>query len=254
MCGFCFPLRAGKLSIDNRLAIERSLTAEYATLKVVLPQAKRALVIHPDGSFDQQAWADKVIDNGPCAHVGDEVQITRVLFKPKKIVFEINGGTHHGHWYDHVEVGMGGAMSPVSTDQNGGRPQGSRVALVFPHGVPPLKSAEIRHMLSGVFDFSKHSASELYFDRLPAPVQKAIKEKRAIKGMNHDEVVMALGKPQDKSRQTNSKGDEIESWVYGTPPGKLVFVTFDEGKVTQVKESYAYLGGRTSPPLPPVIR
>jgi hypothetical protein len=243
------------LSIDNRLAIERSMTAEYATLKVVLPHAKKPLVIHPDGSFDQQAWGDKVIDNGPSGNVGDEVQITRVLIKPKKIIFVINGGGRHGHWWEHIQVGMGGAMTPISTNQSGQQQQqGSRVALVFPHGVPPLDAAQIRQMLSGVFDFSKHSAAELYFDRLPAPVKKAIKEKRAIKGMNRDEVVMALGNPHDKSRQTKSNGDQIESWVYGTPPGKMTFVTFDEGKVTEIKESYAYLGGRTSPPLPPVIR
>lgn len=229
------------------------MTAEYATLKVVLPHSKKALAIHPDGSFDQSAWENAVYENGPCARVGDEVQITRVLIKPKEIVFEINGGSHHGHWYDHIEVGMGGTMAPVATNQNGSQPQGSRVALVFPHGVPPVQPAEIRQMLSGVFDFSKHSAADLYFERLPAPIQKAIKEKRAIKGMDREEVVLALGKPNGKSRQTDTNGDEIESWIYGEPPGKMIFVTFDEGKVTKVEQSYAYLGGHTSPPLPPVI-
>ncbi|MGH9581721.1 MAG: hypothetical protein ACRD4O_02155, partial [Bryobacteraceae bacterium] len=201
--GLCFPLHAGKLSIDNRLAIERGMTAEYATLKVVLPHSKKPLAIHTDGSYDQSAWEDAVQDNGPCAHVGDEVQITRVIIESKKIVFEINGGSHSGHWYDHIQVGMGGAMTPVETNQNAGQLQGSRLALVFPHGVPPLEPAEIRQMLSSIFDFSKHSAADLYFDRLPAPVQKAIKEKRAIKDMDRDEVVLSLGKPRDKSRQTN---------------------------------------------------
>jgi hypothetical protein len=234
------------------MAIERGMTAEYVTLKVALPHAKKPLIIHPNGSYDKSAWDSAMIDDGPCARVGDEVQITRVTIESKKIIFEINGGGHNGHWYDHVQVGMGGGMAPVETNQNAQQPGGSHIALVFPGGVRPMKPAEIRQMLSTVFDFEKHSASDLYFDRLPAPIKKAIKEKRAINGMNQDQVLLALGRPRDKSRETNSDGDEIESWVFGDPPGKLIFITFDEGKVVKIEESYAYLGGRTSPPLPPV--
>ena len=47
-------------------------------------------------------------------------------------------------------------------------------------------------------------------------------------------------------------GDSIEEWVYGQPPGKVTFVKFDEGKVVNVEESYANVGGATAPPLPPV--
>ena len=37
-------------------------------------------------------------------------------------------------------------------------------------------------------------------------------------------------------------GAELEDWVYGTTPGKIVFVTFDGSKVVKVKEEYAGLG------------
>jgi hypothetical protein len=252
LLGFASLVRAGKLSIDDRLAIERGMTAEYATLKVALPRAKKPLVIHPDGSYDKSAWESAMYDGGPCARPGDQIQITRVLIEAKKIVFEINGGTHSGHWYDHVQVGMGPDLSPVTTNQSAQQAQGSNIALVFPGGVPALQPAQIRQMLSSVFDFEKHSASDVYFDRLPAPVKQAIQEKRAITGMDRDEVLMAMGKPRNKSRETDENGDEIEDWIYGDPPGKITFVTFDEGKVVKIEESYANLGGRTSPPLPPV--
>ena len=162
---------------------------------------------------------------------------------------EINGGSRGGHWYDHVEVGMNGGMSPVTNNPNG-QANGTRIALVFPGSVPSLKAADIRQMLSPVFDFEKHSAAEQYVDRLPEPIKKAIKEQRAVTGMDHDQVLLALGKPRSKSRETNPDGDAIEDWVYGDPPGKVTFVRFNEGKVVKVEDSYANIGGTTAPPLP----
>jgi hypothetical protein len=106
-------------------------------------------------------------------------------------------------------------------------------------------------MLAAVFDFEKHSASEQYVDKLPEPVKKAIKEQRVIEGMDRDQVMLALGKPRSKSRETNKDGDEIESWIFGDPPGKMTFVKFSEGKVVEMKDSYANIGGTTAPPLPP---
>jgi outer membrane protein assembly factor BamE (lipoprotein component of BamABCDE complex) len=105
-------------------------------------------------------------------------------------------------------------------------------------------------MLAPIFDFEKHSATEQYMDKLPEPVKKAIKEQRAIEGMDRDQVLLALGKPHNKSRETNKEGDELEDWMYGEPPGKVTFVTFNEGKVVKIQESYANVGGTTAPPLP----
>ncbi len=190
-------------------------------------------------------------ENGPAARLGDEVQITGVDIQQNRIILQINGGTRSGRWYDHVQVGMGGNQSPVRTGQNGQAATGSHVALVFPQSVPSLKAAEIRQMLAPLFDFEKHSASEQYMDKLPEPVRKAIKEQRAMEGMDKDQVLLALGKPRNKSRETTAQGDELEDWIYGDPPGKMTFVRFSEGKVMKVSESYANVGGMTSPPLPP---
>ena len=249
----CPAARADKLSFDEQLEIERGLTAEFATMKIALPHSKKALVIHSDGTYDKSAWNLAIQDNGPAARLGDEIQITRVQIESNKILFEINGGTHSGHWYDHVQVGMGGTYSPVGTQQNRQQPtaNGSHVALVFPGSVPSLKAAEIRQMLAPIMDFEKHSAAEQYMDKLPEPIKKAIKEQRATEGMDRDQVLLALGKPHSKSRETNKDGDELEDWIYGEPPGKMTFITFNEGKVVNIRESYANVGGMTAPPLPP---
>jgi hypothetical protein len=88
-------------------------------------------------------------------------------------------------------------------------------------------------------------------DTLPEPVKKAIKEKTAIVGMDKDQVLTSMGRPNNKSRETNADGDELEDWVYGNPPGKMTFVRFKEGKVSEVRDSYANVGGTTAPPLDP---
>ncbi len=234
------------------MEIERGLTAEFATAKIILPRSKKALVFHSNGQYDKGSWDDALREGGPAARFGDEIQITRVQIESNKILLEINGGTKSGgHWYDHVQVGIGGT-SPIATNQNGNQgANGSHIALVFPGSVPSLKAADIRQMLSPIFDFEKHSAAEQYMDTLPEPIKKAIKAQQAVQGMNQDQVLLALGKPRSKSRETNADGDEIEDWIYGDPPGKMTFVRFNEGKVIRVEDSYANIGGTTAPPLPP---
>jgi hypothetical protein len=248
---FCQAAKADKLSFDERMEIERGLTAEFATSKIILPRSKKALVFHSNGQYDKGAWEDALREGGPAARFGDEIQITRVQIESNKILLEINGGTRSGHWYDHVQVGIGGNTGPVATNQNGNQAaNGSHVAVVFPGNVPSLKAADIRQMLSPIFDFEKHSAAEQYMDTLPEPIKKAIKAQQAVQGMNQDQVLLALGKPRSKSRETNKDGDEIEDWIYGDPPGKMIFVRFNEGKVIKVEDSYANIGGTTAPPLP----
>jgi hypothetical protein len=249
--GLSANARADKLSFDERMEIERGLSAEFATAKVVLPRSKKPLPIESDGRYDEPAWTKALQEQGPAARLGDEVQITRVLIEENKILLEINGGTKGGgHWYDHVQVGMNGNTQPVSKNQNTPA-NGTNLELLFKGGVPSLKSADIRQMLSGVLDFEKHSASQQYVDTLPEPIQKAIKEQHAITGMNRDQVLLALGKPRSKSRETTPDGDETEDWLYGDPPGKMTFIRFSEGKVVKIDESYANVGGSTAPPLPP---
>ena len=67
--------------------------------------------------------------------------------------------------------------------------------------------------------------------------------------MDRDQVLLSLGKPVRKVRET-IEGEETEDWIYGTPPGRIVFVTFKGNKVIKVKETYAGLGSE-APPLPP---
>ena len=69
--------------------------------------------------------------------------------------------------------------------------------------------------------------------------------------MTRDQVLMAMGPPRDKLRETVD-GLDTEDWIYGLPPGRITFVTFANSKVIKVKDSYAGLGGSTVPPTRPV--
>src|SRR5579884_380335 len=240
-----------KLTDDDKIEILRGLTAEYATAKTYLPRSKKPLEFDSHGNWDKDKWQEAGRANGPAARVGDIVQITKVTIEDDKLLFEINGGMKgKGHWYDHVQVGMGGSTGPINQGQNTNAPSGTYIALVFDKRVPPLKAAELKKMLAPILDFEKHSATENYVETLPAPVQEAIKNKKAIEGMDRDQVMMAVGRPRHKERDEKD-GVETEDWIYGEPPGKITFVTFSGPKVVKVREAYAAVGGSTAAPLPP---
>jgi len=241
---------SSKLNFDQRVEIVRGLMAEFATVKTFLPRSKKPLPFESTGKYDKKKWDEIGREFGPAARVGDLVQITRVTIDDDKILFEINGGMKSKRkWYENVEVGMGQRTTPIGGQQSTNAPGGTYISLEFGKAVPGLPAAEIKKMLAPILDFEKHSATEQAIDSLPPEVQKAVKENRAIEGMDRDQVIMAMGKPRTKSRETK-EGLELEDWIYGNPPGKLVFVTFNGNKVLKVKETYAGLGGQTAPPLP----
>jgi hypothetical protein len=239
---------ADKLTFEDRIELTRGLMAEYGTAKVLLPRSKKALDVETNGTYDKAAWSAVVRQEGPAARTGDMVQITKVTIDADRIVLDINGGYKGGrHWYSGVQMtGSMGQQVPVSgTDAN--TPGGTTIAVVFHKPLVPIKATEIKKMLAPVIDFDKHTVTEIYSESLPPEMQKAIKDKRATEGMNHEQVIMALGRPAHKSREVKD-GLELEDWVYGQAPGKITFITFKGDKVIKVKEEYAGLGTQVQDP------
>ncbi len=245
------PLAAAetKLTFEERVEIMRGLTAEYATAKVALPRSKKALDVETGGAYDKKRWEAAGREFGPAARAGDLVQISKVTIESDKLILDINGGFRGGRkWYERIEVGMGSRTTPISSGT--AAPGGTTIALRFPKGVPALAASEFKKILAPVLDFEKHSATEQYMETLPPEIQVAIKEKRAAEGMDREQVLLALGRPRNKVRETRD-GVDTEDWIYGQPPGKITFVTFAGGKVIKVKDTYAGLGGSVAEPLPP---
>jgi hypothetical protein len=232
-----------KLTTDQRIEILRGLDAEYATVKVPLPRSHKPLDVQTDGTYDQQAWTAASKQLGPAGRVGDLVKVTQVNIEKDAIILQINGGMRaKGGWKDHVSVGMGGATNPINGGQNANSPGGTTIALRFNEPIGELTSAEVKKMLAPILDFDKRTVTEQYSATIPPEVKKAIEDKKALEGMDHDQVIMALGRNMHKTRETKD-GVEYEDWIYGTPPGRVTFVTFVGAKVVKVKETYAGLGG-----------
>jgi hypothetical protein len=231
-----------KLTDQERIELIRGLTAEYATAKVGLPRSKKTLEVDTKGAYDKSSWDAAAREFGPAARPGDLVQVSHIEIEGDKIVLQINGGFNAGKrkWYQRVEVGTGTRTVPLSQGDSNA-PGGTSIALLFHKSVPPLKAAEIKKMLAPVLDFEKHSATETVIESLPPEFQAAVKEKRAMEGMDRDQVLLALGRPVRKVREVK-EGEETEDWIYGAPPGKIVFVTFKDNKAIKVKETYAGLG------------
>lgn len=240
-----------KLTFEERVELVRGLMAEYATVKTALPRSKKPLPYDPATStWDKEKWDEAGREFGPAARVGDLVQITKVDIEGDKILLEINGGLKSGRkWYERIEVGMGNRTSPISS-QGTNAPGGTNLAVLFPKGVQPMEAADFKKLLKPIMDFEKRTATENYLDTLPPEIQTAIKDKKPIEGMDREQVRLALGVPRHKSREIKD-GVELEDWIYGQPPGKITFVTFEGSKVVKVKDTYAGLGGSVANPLPP---
>jgi hypothetical protein len=236
---------AQKLTLEERTELVRGLLAEFATAKTILPRSKKPLEVSLQGQYDKTAWKDALDGNGPAARVGDQVQITKVDLEKDRIVLEINYGMKgRQRWWHNIQMGGGmgggGGMQPINGQPATEAPSGTSLALVFGGPLPAKHAAEVKKLLQPVLDFEKHSATELFVDTLPKEMQEAIREKKAVVGMDRDMVLLAKGRPDNKQRESKD-GQEREDWIYGKPPGTITFVTFEADKVVQVKELYAGL-------------
>jgi hypothetical protein len=247
-----FPAAADKLSFEDRVELTRGLMAEYGTMKVLLPRSKKALEVETNGTYDKAAWSAVAKESGPAARTGDLVQITKIDIDSDKLVLQINGGFKGGRkWYQGVQIGVnGGQNTPIGQNSDANAPGGTSIAILFHKPLEPIKASEVKKMLAPILDFEKHTVTEIYTETLAPEVQKAIKDKKVLEGMTHEQVVLALGRPAHKSRETKD-GIDLEDWVYGQAPGKITFVTFKGDKVLKVKEAYAGLGTQVqSSPVP----
>src|SRR5215813_1442535 len=134
------PAYAGsKLTFEDRIELTRGLTAEYATVKQLLPRTKKPLPFEAAGTYDKKVWEQSAKEMGPAARSGDLVQITKVEIDEDKIVLQINGGPKGNRkWYQGIEVGMGTQTSPVARGDSNA-PAGTVIAILFHKPLEPIK-------------------------------------------------------------------------------------------------------------------
>jgi hypothetical protein len=239
------PANAPPLREESRLQIIRYVSGEFAKVVTPLPGGKKGFHFKAGASPDQDSLRRALTADGASLNVGDSVQITKIEFHGREIQFDINGGPKgHTSWRQriHLEGGLGLPVSTGTTTTPQDTPVvvqkgGATIFLDFDGVVPDMTADQLKGYLARVLDFSKQrSAAVAWVDSLPAPVREAIAAKRAEVGMDHDEVTAAMGRPERKVRERDADGNDTEDWIYGTPPAKTIFVTFQGDKVVKVTQ------------------
>ena len=135
-------------------ALIRGLLREIAVNKVPLPRGGKGVRVDSNGKLDKAEADAQMSANGLAIKPGMPVEISKITFKSKEIVFELNGGgKKKSKWYQHIEVGVGMDTMPISQAPPV-MAYGSWVTLVFPGKVPQLTVDQVKQALGNVLDFT----------------------------------------------------------------------------------------------------
>jgi hypothetical protein len=238
--------QSATLTDESKLELVRYVSGEFAKAKMALPAGKQGFQVYVGKPLDPQFLDRAVATHGAAIHLGDQVQITKLDFRDRSIIVDLNGGGRgKHHWLDHLQIGMGGGMPMPQTQvtrEDQGPPglqpgTGSTLYLEFNKSVPDLTPSDLKQLLSPFLNFAnERSAAVQWFDTLPPDMKRAIQDRRPAIGMDRDMVVAAMGKPEHKVREWDAQGNEIEDWIYGTPPDKTIFVRFTGDRVTAIEQ------------------
>jgi hypothetical protein len=237
--------KSATLQDNSRLALIRFVSGEFAKAVKAMPAGKEGILVYVGKPLAPEILDRAVATHGAAVNTGDNVQITRLEFRAHQIVVDVNGGGRgKKSWKDHLQIGFGGGMPTVqgTSTQETGPPglqpgMGSTIFLEFNKPLPDLAPDDLKQLLSPFLNFSRErSAAVQWFDTLPPEMKKAIQERKPVVGMDREEVVAALGKPDHKVRERDTDGNDIEDWIYGQPPSRTVFVRFTGERVSGIKQ------------------
>ena len=227
-------LPEGRMTVRGRRELVRDLEAEQGFAHRVLPLGA-IVTLNANGRMTPSSEEYKLMiyKKGESAGAGDRVVVTSLEVKPDRILIDLNGGPYVKHRFlRHVQIGVGGAQ--VGPQDDGAKPTGCRVTLVFEGGVPEVTAPEVKALLEPVVDFGVKTGAQAYAETLPVPVKEAIQSHEVLVGMNHRMVIAALGQPETKIREGAQEG-KYEEWIYGRQPQTVRFVRFVGDRVSLVK-------------------
>jgi hypothetical protein len=223
----------GTLAGSSRVEIIRMVDGEFAKTLRALPGKTDGFTLHVGKPINEGKMSDALRLQGTAIPAGEPVQITQMDFESRRIVIQVNGGAKKKfHLMDHLSIG---GSDPQVVDRHEGL--GAVIVVDFGRPVPDLTPAQVKMALAPLLDFSReHSATVNWVETLPPEFQDAIRDHKALPGMDQDTVIAAIGRPDKKVRERNQQGVETEDWIYGNPPARTIFVTFLGDKVQRVKE------------------
>lgn len=237
--------KSATLQESSKLDLIRYVSGEFAKATKSLPAGKEGLIVYVGKPLNGELLDRAVATHGAAVNSGDKVQITKLDFHDHQIIVDLNGGGRGKKRLRdrfHIEVSGMPTSQATSDQQEKGPPglqpgMGSTIYLDFSKPVPDLSPNDLKQLLTPFLDFSRErSASVQWVDTLPPEFKKAIQERRPVVGMDREQVVAAIGKPDHKIRERDQEGNDIEDWIYGQPPSKTVFVRFNGDHVTNIKQ------------------
>jgi hypothetical protein len=232
-----------KLSDLQRQQIIRTFLAEHPFVHRVFPRGKVGFHIEGDKITPSEAEVKQlIVQSGVAAKPGERAKITAVRFVHHGVIFEINGGpVKRKKWSDRVSIGMNGSDTSKTPDNQAGgedsyvNAYGSFVFLEIKDDTASLTTDKIKDMLAPVLDFKAMNVAEAYQKSLPPMLAAAVKNHRALVGMDREMVTCAMGRPPRRLRESKD-GQDYEEWIYGTPPQDVEFVRFVEDKVVSIED------------------
>jgi hypothetical protein len=231
------------LDTKTRLELERLLQSEQGFAMRPFPKGHKGLTLEANGKLNPagEAYLNMVTEAGLSAKPGDRLVITDVKFDKDKIIFMINGGPDAKHRFlRHIQIGMGGGgMGPYDDGtapvvQGGQDPQGARLTLTFKDHVPEMTDKEVKALLAPLISFDVKTPIQAFTDTLPPKLKEAILNHHVMVGMTTDMVVFALGRPDQKIRETEGQMP-YEEWIYGKAPDPVQFVRINGNRVIRVE-------------------
>jgi hypothetical protein len=231
-----------KLTPVQRREIIRALMAEPVYIHRIFPMGRTGIRIENGRVFPGEAEVRQLAaQTGVAAKPGDRAKITEVHFLSHGIVFELNGGpVKKKKWYERLEVSAAGGTAspggggPVDETKLYSNSQGSFVLLNFKDHIPGLSPDQVKTLLEPAFDFKAGSVAEAYEHAMPPKIADAIKNHRALVGMDRDMVQYAKGRPPRRYRDRDGDS-EYEEWIYGQPPQQVEFIRFIGDTVARIE-------------------
>ena len=189
---------AGKqapLQPQSHLEIIRYVSGEFAKVVSPIPGGRKGFRIPVGQKLNEAELRSALRHEGTVASKGDTVQVTGVEFRAKEIVVEVNGGgKKHFNLREHIQVGIGGSQPPAMGAGPQERPGGTLI-LDYGRPVPDLSADDVMTALQMFLSFSKEqSAAVNWVDTLPPQFKDAIRDQKAVVGMDHEMVLAALGR------------------------------------------------------------
>ncbi len=228
----------GQINRDARFEILRTVLAEQASARIVLPFGNDGIELSDTGQVNQEKLQKSMKEDGASIQIEQVVTVTEITFDDDKIDVELdNGGKNKKSFWDRIEVGVGAGDRTVSPDRDDpSKAKGSKIVLRFAKKVPPdLTPDQLKQFLNPVLDFDKRNFLKTGLESLPPEYQEAVKAKEARIGMDRATVLMAMGRP-DKRIREKVDGVDREDWIYNQRGLRVQFVTFEQDVVVRIRQ------------------